>query len=958
MSAKSFALPFLALVPALLSPCLAAQPSSSDRGVDEDIEFAVGLAKDFQFVDMALEVLGGLSDAELDAAQRRAIARARADVYGEAAKNELDETVKEGRFTEALDQYKAFIEANPGTTEANDAKRDFIALASEYGAYMEGLLEEASGDEAARIREDLETRLNRVSFFATESIVDLKSNFNALSKLEQNDLFKLMLAQGNLLLILGRISEGGESYLSNAASTMEELVFMAGTDTGFGLNGYHVLGRVEEARGNFQGAVDFYEYVATQVIPDKDEEWELRKQDTPQATIDTLWAYYEREISWLVDAELAANHGDKAVGRGLRFYNLFRREGFTLSPFGHQSMLAVARALLEVGGFVGGSAAAGDMQWFATAEALNEAGVAKRNQTSAAQLALEIANHVNTENRGNTLQIRAQRLISEVVDSGLQVTPDVLFEAALGSLNGEDFDAAIAGLRKVISSLATEADRKLFMPKVQCNLGHAFRRSERSLEAALAYREGVDAWRGDEEWDPQNASGYYAMMSRLRREMKDVPEIESMFRESEVLQSSIGEGAGGAIDWRRAQRAYDAKEYEEAREICQTIGDDSDYREKAIVRAAACAYQLGELDTAEQELNEYLGPYLDDPRHRLQSTEVQLLKLRNEAKAEAVYTLGQIERERGNWEGLLARYENFAEDFRGQDSLIVTTLIYRIEAAIESGQEDLADRLLERMIDEFPKDPNTGKAASKLYNWYLARFNELEAGSPEAKRIKGKMAESLALSNRLSDSPSFNALSTEASFWADAENWTKAEAVLDTIRKQFVDSTDAEIVESMQRSILPRYGKALLELKRVAESYEVLAPLVPNFDATDTELKPSVETIETYSRSVTGWLEGLAESPTLVPGVGGAQPLENAAGWMAKVAKTSEKYSCDYFKATFIQAFALYQLGVVDTSKQDWVNGVMDTLNVEYGPTFRELAEICGQEAIQNHYRWLMDKVK
>ena len=940
------------------APAWANGNDSDDRAVSEGLEFAEGLASDWQFVDMALEVLDGVAAGELDSEQQRLVDLTRAKVFGAAAKNEKDDGRKEQLFTDALDRYRDFLERFADTDQGEDAKRSYVDLASEYGLFMEERLEEAGGDEAARIRDELDERLNKVSFFATETIVELEDQFDDLTQLERNELFKLMLAQGNLLLILGRVSDGGgESYLSNASETMEDLTFKAGPTTGFGLNAYHVLGRVEEARGRPEDAVDYYEYVATQVVPDDDEEWGTIRAENPESLISTLWAYYEREISWLVEAHLAAGQGERAVSRSLRFYNLYQREGFDLSPYGHQSMLAAARSLLETGGWVGGSAAAGELAWFPTLEALDEAGVGKRTQQTAAELALEMAAKVNEENRGNTLQIRAQRLISEVVDSGLEVTPAILFEAALGSYNSGNYQGAIDGLRLLVSRLDNETDRKLFMPKIQYYLGRSFFGMDRKLEAAMAFREGVDSWRGDEEWDPQNAKGFYGTMNQLRRELKDDEEIEALFRESEVLQSSIGEGAGGAIEWRRVQREYDAEQWESAREIALSIPEDSDYYEKAQVRAAACAYRMGDLDLAEGELEAYLNEYLEDPRNRLQSTEVQLIKLRSEAKAEAVYTLGQIVRERGDWEGVLARYETFAEDNPGQDSLTAATIFYRLEAAIELGNDELADELLELLVDEYADDPITGSAAGKLYNSYVGKHNDAEEGSAEQLGLKRKMAETLSLSNRLGGAPEFSALQTESGLWEDAQAWDKVEEVTAEVVDRYGDTGDVAELRALEKVIFPRRGKALLELRRITEAYEVLAPLVPNFADTETEKRASIETITSYARAVTGWLEGDGSSPTIVPGVGGAEPLENAAGWLEKIVKGQDPYSCEWYETNFLRGYALYQLGQADSSKRDWANKLMRPIQVEAGQTFRDVADKCGSDELQARYRWLMGKL-
>ena len=488
-------------------------------------------------------------------------------------------------------------------------------------------------------------------------------------------------------------------------------------------------------------------------------------------------------------------------------------------------------------------------------------------------------------------------------------------------------------------------------------MGRSFNGMDRKLEAALAFREGVDAWRGDEEWDPQNAKGFYGIMNQLRRELKGDEEIESLFRESEVLQSSIGEGAGGAIEWRRVQREYDAEAWEQAREIALSIPEDSNYFEKAKVRAAACLYRMEDLDAAEQELDEYLNVFLEDPRNRIPGNEVQRQGLRNEAKAEAVYTLGQVDRARGDWDVVLTRYASFAEEHRGQDSLTAATIFYRLEAAIELGNDDLADGLLETLVEEYPRDQITGSAAGKLYNAYVGRHNEAAEGTAEQLALKRKMAETLSLSNQLSGDPEFKALQTESGLWEDALAWDQVEEVTGELLEQYGETTREDELRVLEKVIYPRRGKALVELKRITEAYEVLAPLVPNFADRETEKRASIETIRTYTLSVVGWLEGDGASPTIVPGVGGAEALENAAGWLEKIAKGQDAYSCEWYGTSFQRGYALYQLGQADSSKRDWAGKLLRPIQGEAGQTFRAVTDVCGTDELQSRYRWLMGKL-
>ena len=442
---------------------------SEERAVSEGLEFAEGLAADWQFVDMAIEVLDGVAAGDLDSDQKRLVDLTRAKVFGSAAKNEREDERKEQLFTDALERCGSFLDRHADSNEGEQAKRFYVDLASEYGQFMAERLEDVGGEEAQRIREELDDRLNKVSFFATETIAELQDQLSDLTQIERNELFKLQLAQGNLLLILGRVSDGGgESYFSNAAETMEELIYSAGPDTGFGLNAYHVLGRVEAARGHPADAADYYEYVATQVVPDDDEVWGTMRAENPETMISTLWAYYEREISWLVEAHQEAGDGEKAVSRALRFLQPLPtgriRPVSLRSPVHARRCPGAARSRRLRGRLCGGR----------RTDLVPLARGPRGSPASASATARAPPSSPWRWRRASTRRTAAtrcrsapQRLISQVVDSGLDVTPAILFEAALGSYNSGNYPQAITGLRQLISRLDNDTDRKLFMPRIQ-----------------------------------------------------------------------------------------------------------------------------------------------------------------------------------------------------------------------------------------------------------------------------------------------------------------------------------------------------------------------------------------------------------------------------------------------------------------------------------------------------------
>jgi tetratricopeptide (TPR) repeat protein len=945
----------LSLSTALLSTPVLGAPQSAR--IDDEIRFARGLAAEWQFVDLAQGVLDGLAAGSLSADQKEQVELARCDVFAAAARSQRDAGKREELYQTALSAYQGFLGSHRGSALASEAKRLYVDLGVEYGMVMQELLAGLGGEQAQKVRDALADRVKDLASFANDLLLEMPSA-KQQSEAELVERYKLMYARGNLLLILGKSLPDGAYELETAESVLDDLVFAAGSETGFGLNAYHLLGRVAEARGQIQDAVDYYDYVLAAVIPEEADVWAEIKGAESKGQLDTRWLYFEKNAGPIIEARLRLGDAQAAAATGLRFYNLLNAEGFNLGrPDGYLATLAAARALLAAGGQVGGSVAAGDLAWYADEGALEEAKVQKRNRRTAVELALQLAGRVNQDNRGNLLQVRAQQLIAEAINlPGVIVTPEILFEAAQGAYNAQEYDQAMAGMRRVMAALETDADRKLYMPKVLWHLGSSLRRQDRLLEAAMAYRDGLSLWRGDEEWDPKNADGFYVAMNALRREAKGDASIEGLFRESEVLKASLGEGSADDILWRQADREYTAENFRGAREAFGKLPEDSKYREKALVRSAVCAYRLKQTEEARAVLEDYEQRFLADPRNQLRSGDTTKLRFRQEARAEARYILGQIARDAGDWNRVLELYASFDKDFGGQDSLISAVQYYRVEAQIRLGNRDQADALLEALASKYPDESLTGSAAKLVYNDYVGRAQGLDQATPEYKDLAGRMAKTLSLSNRLSAQPEFGALRSEANLWFDLSQTEKALALFERIVREHGDSGDQNVQKLMVSNVFPRQAECLMSLRRVPEAFAILNSLVDDPDQRGgRSVAPS--TVALYARAVVGWIEGDPASPTLVPGVGGEQPLVWTTGWLNRLETKLDKWSCEWLENEWLKIRAWSEVGKLDAAKAATAKNLLGQVQREMGQDFARIAKECSAE-LQGKFRWLAGQIR
>lgn len=946
------------LAPASAAAAPAPRADKTETELREDIAFARGLAAELQFIDLAEDVLDDLATADLDRQLRSELALARCEVYGAGARYSTDPDRREELYVQALDAYRAFIDNNERSPVIDEAKRAYIDLGAAFIGTMEMALEDAVGEEASRLRELLADRLEELLGYAGEQVVNLRS-YEGLSERDRQELAKLMLYRAQMALSYGRLGDEYRSYLDSAMSFVEEITYEFGDSSGWGLSAYLVLGDVFLAQGAPIDAADMYYFVIDTTITFDKEAWDKWIADAKpsQARLDGLWYFVEFGTPKLIEAQLAAGDPDAALASALHLHNSWRREGFQLSPRGYLALLSVARTLLDAGGFLGGQREA--LEWYESYEAARAAGHNDRRIRSSADLALELAGLVNEDNQGNTLQIRAQQLIADTIGRpGVEVGLDVLFEAAKGYYNAQEWSEAIDAFRRVMAAAGDDVQRRLHYPRALWHLGRSLQRQDRQLEAAMAYREGVSRWSGDAEYDAQNANGFYSAMQQVRRSIKDDEQIERLFREAESFKASLGDSTD--IIYTQARRAFDAEDYEFARETFLQVAPEATNYEKALVKAARCLYQLGELAEARAELDAYVDEFVEDPRNRLGPTEATRQAARREAVAEAVYFQGQIAWDQQNYAEVVELYDEFTDEHPSQPDLAAATLYYCVLASLELGDLAAAKRFEKRLVADFPSAQWTGNGATRLFNHVtdLRDQAQLVGDTERARSMLREMAEYAEISNSLATQPDFRALLMEARLWRDLGEWAKAEAIFARLLREYGDSSDAPIAGTIETSVKPDLALCLLEQRRVAEAYEVVAPLIPDPDDKEAP-SPAQATVETYCRAVAGWLEGDPTAPTIVPGVGEADDFLRASQWWRKI---SNRYTtwldCEWYEAEFNRAWTSYQFSKIDSEKLAVAEQIVKVMRDETGATFALVEENCdGDPRVRDLFRWLDSQI-
>lgn len=940
--------------------------SGNDDRARADLEYARGLAQEWQYVDLAEEVIADLERASLSDALEEELGLVKCDIYAAGARSESDPDRRHELFEKAVGAYEEYIEKNPFAANIPEAERAFVDLSNLWCRSLALQLDDAVGEEREEIVATIERVLTDAAVKAQELITSIESIPDEdRSQLDDRSRFSLMLARAEMLHGIANVIDDGTYYYGQAEGDLEELALEAGETNLYGLRAYIELGRVKASQGKYRDAVDYFEFVQDNLIPRDPEVWDAYKKNEDPVLLDYLFRLASVCLQGLLEATLQSGRTEAACNWGLHYYNLYRAEGFTLHrPEGYLALLAVARTLLDSGGWVGGSTTAGNLKWYETFDEMEADGfTASRNQRSSIDLALSIAQAVNQDNRRNTLQIAAQKLISDVTSRpGVSVAPDVLFEAAQGEYYAKEYPAAIVGMKRILAEIdgADEATRSLFGAKVLHHIGKSYENLDRNLEAAMAYREAVLHWKGDPEYDPKNAQGYYKRISDVRRNAPGDPAIDTLWKEAEQIVVEIGEGDDGEILFRQGKRKWDEGDFSAARDRFLQVETSSNVYEKARVYAAVCHYKNKNYDGAYEELEDYLENRLTDPTAT--PTNSRQIGYRAEARAMATFYLGNIAFRRarsgqGSYEKVVELFGNYHEEFKEQTSYGPTALYTAILSYLRLDRVEEAKTLAEAMVATYPDSQSTGGATFQIYLVLAAEYK-----ADPSPSVLQQMAEYLSLSNRLSGKRDFANLREESKLWAQLGQWGKAEDVLRSLVQHFSD--DPERAEDLTAFVLPDLGEVLLAQQDVHGAHEVLAPLVPDPDDTGGR-KATSSTVADYCRSIVGWVEGEGGNIVEVPGIGGRENLEKAAAWSGKLADRVEKWTCEWYGLKFRSAYAYYRLGQEDTAKLVFARTQIQTLRTELGDRFegkdgvQGIADTCGgDDTLARRFIWLANQLR
>ena len=957
----------------------------SDEQVREEIRFARGVAEEWGFIDLADGILGELEDSKIPTAMAEELGLVKCDLYRAAAVKSRDADKRNDLLERAISAYDSFCKENQYSALLPQAELGFVNTSSVFARSLELAIEEAIGAEA----EELTTKRGEVLMNAvsktSDLIINLK-NSDDQSETTKRRLYELMLQSSQMNYDIARTQEDGEFNFNQALMTCEELVFKAGEGTPHCLRAYNLMGRTYAAKQAWDEASAFFSAVIDVAIPTDVDEWKnvVKDMGLTQADKEQRWLFVELASPGLMNALANSGQMNEACSSALHIYNTQKREGFEFSrELGYPALLAAAKVLLDSGGVVGGNRSKGEAAWYESAEAASDAGHRTRTQVRCSDLALSIAQTVNSENQGNILQVRAQKLISEIITRpGVEVEPAVLYEAAEGHYNERNDPAAIKSLKQVLTALdsADEATALELAPKTYYYLGRSYQRQDRHLEAVMAFAEGVKSWRGDPEYDAYSAQQLYNSADRIRKTIRDDSFINALFAEAETIAAQLSEANKDEILYRQAEKLRGENKYEEAIAKYKQLDQLSNDYEKALVATAECTFRLGKTADADALFTAYVEDYVTDEKNSIENSPVRAAR-RSDALAKARFYRTFIAYkaaektgfDQTQWLTVVELGKDYEDLHPTQDTLAPWTMRMVMNAHVSVEAIPEARETLRKLSETYPSSSFTPTASLELHG-ALKKLRDAaaSAGDPaRATELLREMAELLEFANKNAPKFSFKNKRSEASHWYNLNEYSKAEAVL---RELIARPTEKEAeIKTINLYLKPELAQTLLAQQQVPEALELFREL-KNVEGG----KPTKEVILGFCKAVTGWVDGGPGEINIVPGAGTeVAEFDEVVSTLNAIAnnKTAlEKWTCEWYAYKFQLAYTYYvyataEWGPQDQRKRDAARRQLDVIVQELGALFNGVEESCSEaeaelkamhadNTLRRRFTWLWGKVK
>ncbi|MCC6406034.1 MAG: hypothetical protein IT453_02630 [Planctomycetes bacterium] len=730
------------------------------------------------------------------------------------------------------------------------------------------------------------------------------------------------------------------------------------------------LGRAETraARGEMREAAARYASIAERAVPSDLELW---REAAPTLTRDDRarrFALLELASPGLIATLLADRRADEACRAGLRWWSVWRTDGFALSsPSGENTATELARAHAAAAPSTAPANRAHqaapttsaviawrederDAAWFPNDAAARAAGATdvRAPREFAARVLRAWLDGLGERPPTSAARVRATEL---VLDERVGADPELERRLAHAAFDAGDWSAAralfaratpvaTAGVKVDAGGDALAAERLWHLARCAEELGEP-------RAAADGFREIVERHRASSPWASRAAEGWYRVIGTLPL---DTPELGA---EREAATRAARELATGAVAadaaYRDADRLLREKRFAEARAAFAAVPPEAPTYELAWVHRAVCDYQLGELDAAERAFGEFLDVRCADPN--LAPVDAARSARRSEARATAelyhgLIAFGRAERNQGDWLTVRRRLEPYLERHASQVAYAPLAASRALIACLRLGDFAAAERLEGELFTQFPDSRWSGAAALEMYR---EREKQRAALAPDdtdrATQLARAMARELELVNRTAPEPSFANLRAESRAWLALREWARARAVLERLVALFGSSERADL----EKWVLPDLARAWAVDGEPARAAAVLEPLVAAGRAS-----PQVRRF--HAQVLGGWCEFEAPGapnprgePVEFAGVEDAASAARAQELFAALRAEVPRFEADWYGLRFDALYARWRRGRVEPAAREAALAEFQSLADELGGDFERLAD----PALARRFRWL-----
>ena len=739
------------------------QGEEGSAAIQKDAAFALALTKQLGFSSFSEMVLDDAMDRASTADDRSALLLARCQILETVAVRPGAPEEEVAAWRKAADAYIDFIASNPGQDQGVTARLQLGFVGFQYGEKVYNMFENGVLDEATR-----KSALEEAEATFTESLKAINWTISWCRSLDDPDKregakytvffpasFYRALTYHYWGMLYPPNSVEREDNIARALEFLEDFAITAGENTRAGLLAYKHMGDGFVALGDYEMADELYLFVIEEGVPEGVEmsPGEIRGRRNAQ------------QDAWLGRMQMfrAAGRSSEIPALGATFQQWAADNRVELNDSGYRVLMAIGQSQIDDGNF-------GD--------------------------AITLLQSIADANEGKMLRLEADALLGLAIASAPPDAPinlDVLFQAGQGAYYSKKYDESAKNLRLLISRLDGSSQANAVGGKGYYFLGRALEDDELTLEAAIAYSKGYQAFSDDEENAEKLAQRWHKLAERFRNADPTDKYLDAFYNDAlDALKEASGGGAPHVVMLRSADTDYqlaknagraargkpasstEAKEamaaFNKAILSYKRVEKGTESYEKAYVQIGLCEFNKFSWDPmameeAIQVFETYLNVYTQDQNFLPNTPKGK--RNRKDSTATADFYLGRAYRnlaasgDLSKWEDMLKHLEGFEERHPDQADQIGAAKTYRTEAYLALGREEEAMAEYEALVAAGARSTWLNACSFKLYLHFKTKADS-EADLDAKVPIQRLAVKYLQVANSQDARPKWQNLLSEA----------------------------------------------------------------------------------------------------------------------------------------------------------------------------------------------------